>query len=386
MRSFAHLIYVPAQKDILIELDITTAMFGLTLSIFALIFAAAQLFLGPLVDRFESKQILLMGISILTIGSFGGAIAQSYGLFLVVRMLQALGIAASVLVGLALISDIIPITGRGKAMGVFEIFNAAGAAAAPILGAFIALWLGWRVNFLLLGFVGVALFIFVYWQLPKHAVIAEKVGLRQMFTILRTPATLGAIVLGTVQFYTLFTVFTILPGMLSGQMGLDIGEIGLLISLLPLGAMIGSLSGGHVTDRIRVRLVLIPGAICAALGFGVLTVLSITADLYTPVYFVGGIIFISGISIGFCLPAQLKIMVDHFPSIRGTANGLLIFFRFMGSSMAPAITGYLADQYSIAAGFASATFLLSIGAFLAILLISDTAHSPVSVRMDELQT
>jgi MFS family permease len=205
-----------------------------------------------------------------------------------------------------------------------------------------------------------------------------------MFTILRTPSTLGAIVLGMVQFYALFTIFTILPPMLSDQMGLNIGAIGLVISLLPVGSMLGSFAGGPVSDRIGVRNVLIPGSICAALGFSLLTYLSKTSDIYTPVYVIGGIIFLSGISIGFCLPAQLKIMVDHFPSIRGTANGLMIFFRFMGASMAPAITGYLADKFSVTAGFGSTAILLSIGAVVTILLITDITPTPIPVRIDEL--
>jgi DHA1 family bicyclomycin/chloramphenicol resistance-like MFS transporter len=386
MRSFAHVIYVPAQKDILFDFGTTTALFGLTMSLFALVFAVSQLFLGPLVDRFESKRILLVGLSIFTIGSLGGVIAQNIEWLFLVRLLQALGIAAAVIVGLALISDVIPKTERGRAMGVFEIFNAAGAAAGPIIGAFIAVWLGWRVDFILIGFLGFALLLFVYWQLPEHDVIAEKVGLRHMFTILRTPATLGAIALGLVQFYALFTIFTILPPMLSEQMGLDIGAIGLLISLLPIGAMLGSLVGGHISDRIRVRNILIPGSICAVIGYSSLTYLSRTADVNTLIVIIGGIIFLSGISIGFCLPVQLKIMVDHFPSIRGTANGLLIFFRFMGASMAPIITGYLADKYSLTAGFGSAAILLSIGAVMTILLITDKTPTPLSVMIDELHT
>jgi MFS family permease len=185
-----------------------------------------------------------------------------------------------------------------------------------------------------------------------------------------------------VQFYALFTIFTVLPPMLSDQMGLDIGAIGLLISLLPIGSMLGSLAGGLISDRIRVRNVLVPGSICAALGYSFLTYLSRTADINTPLYVIGGIIFLSGVSIGFCLPAQLKIMVDHFPSIRGTANGLLIFSRFMGASMAPVITGYLADKYSVTAGFGSAVIMLSIGAVLTILLITDKTPTPVPVRID----
>jgi sugar phosphate permease len=146
------------------------------------------------------------------------------------------------------------------------------------------------------------------------------------------------------------------------------------------------MAGGYISDKFKVRSVLIPGSISAALGYTILAYLSRTADMNTPIIVIGGIIFLSGVSIGFCLPAQLKIMVDYFPSIRGTASGFLLFSRFIGAALAPAVTGYLADKYSLTAGFGSAAILLSLGAVLAILLITDRTPAPVPVLADEPHT
>ncbi len=377
MRSFSQVIYVPSQVDILHDLEMTTALFGLTLSVFALTFAIAQLFLGPVVDRYESKRIMLAGMLLFSIASLGGIFVQSIEAFFLIRTLQALGIAAAVIVGIALISDVIPGSERGGAMGTFEVLNAAGAAAGPIIGAFIAIWIGWRMDFLLLGLVGIGLAIFAYWQLPDRAVRTEKVGVREMFTILRNPPTLGATIIGFVQFYALFTVFTLLPLMLNTQFGLGIGSIGLLVSLLPIGAMIGSLLGGRASDRTNIRNVLIPGSLLAAFAFSILTLISRSADQSTPVPFIAGAVITSGFAIGFSLPAQLKIMVDYFPSLRGTASGLAIFFRFIGATLSPIVTGFLADTFSPTAGYASAAILLAAGAVISIITIKEPSPTTV---------
>lgn len=382
MRSFSQLIYVPSQLDILSDLGMTTALFGLTLSIFALTFAIAQLFLGPLVDRYESKRILLAGISLFIIGSLGGAFVQSIGVFFFIRTLQALGIAAAVIVGIALISDIIPDAERGRAMGTFEILNAAGASAGPIIGAFIAIWIGWRVDFILLGLLGILLALFTYWQLPSGSVRSQKVGLREMYIIIRNPPTLGATVIGFVQFYALFTVFTLLPLMLSMNLGLSTGNIGLLVSLLPIGAIIGSLIGGRTADKTNIRNVLIPGSILAALAFSVLTLISKTANPDTPVVYIAIAVITSGFAIGFSLPAQLKIMVDYFPSLRGTASGLSLTFRFIGATLSPVVTGYLADSSGLTAGYGSAVLLLTVGAVISILTIKEPTPSPVESSLE----
>ena len=382
MRSFSQIIYIPSQVDILHDLEMTTALFGLTLSVFALTFSVAQFTLGPVVDRYDGKRILLYGLLVFTMCSMGGFFVQGIGAFFLIRTLQALGLAAAGIVGVALISDVIPGSERGGAMGTFEIMNAAGAAAGPIIGAFIAIWIGWRVDFLLLGLLGIALALLAYWHLPDQPVHTEKVGIREMSTILRNPPTFGATVIGFVQFYALFTVLTLLPLMLSTQLGLSTGKIGLLVSLLPFGAIIGSLLGGRASDKTNIRNVLIPGTLLAACAFGVLTLISRTADQSTPVVFIASTAFVSGFAIGFCLPAQLKIMVDYFPLFRGTASGLTMSFRFIGATLSPVVAGYLADAFSLTAGYGSAVILLTAGAVITIITIKEPTPTPVAIGLD----
>ncbi len=386
MRSFSQVIYVPSQIEILNNLGMTTASFGLTLSVFALTFAVAQLFLGPLVDRYDSKQVLLAGLVLFIVGNLGGFFVQNIAIFFLIRILQALGIAAAVIVGVALISDVIPGSERGRAMGIFEILNASGAAAGPIIGALIAIQVGWRVDFLLLGILGIGLALFANWTLPRQAVRTERVGIREMAIILRNPPTFGATLIGFVQFYALFTVFTLLPPMLNTQFGLGTESIGLLVSLLPIGAMIGSLLGGKASDRTNIRNVLVPGSILAAFAFSGLTYFSRSANPTSSIVFIAGAVITCGIAIGFSLPGQLKIMVDYFPTLRGTASGLSMFFRFIGATLAPVITGYLADTFSLTAGYGSAAILLVVGAAISLLTIKEPILAPVEVKFDPSQS
>lgn len=382
MRSFAQVIYTPTQAEITKYLGITAAIFGLTISVYALSFAVSQLAFGPLVDRFESKRILLGGITLLVLGSLVAFLAPQLAPILASRAIQAIGIAAAGLVAIALISDVVPQAERGRAMGVYEVFNAAGAASGPIVGAIIATWLGWRYDFLFLAVLGILLVVFAAWGLPKLPVKSQKVGFKDMLTILRTPSPAGAIVLGLVMFYGLFTMFQLLPLFFAEQYGMTVSGIGLMVALTPLGAMLGSYLGGRMLDRNRVRHVALPGALGAALTFGGLTYLSSPAGSTTPVLIVAGSVFLCGTMIGYCLPAQLKIMVDFFPSMRGTASGLLIFFRFIGASLAPILTGYLADHVSITTGFASAAILLTIGTVVAFVVIAEPQTSPVTVSIE----
>jgi MFS family permease len=82
------------------------------------------------------------------------------------------------------------------------------------------------------------------------------------------------------------------------------------------------------------------------------------------------------VTAGFGFPAQLNIMVDYFPAIRGTAGALQFFARFVGTTIAPILAGYLADHLGLPAGYGFATAMLALGAAFAFFTIADAAPAP----------
>jgi predicted MFS family arabinose efflux permease len=360
LRSFGQVIYVPSQGAIRQDLATTAGMVGLTISIYSLVFAFSQILLGPLVDRFPGKRIMVFGMALFVGGSLLSYRAAQIELLLAMRALQGLGIAAAVTVGVAYISDFIPGPERGSAMGVFEIFNASGAAAGPVAGSLISSWLFWRADFLTLAVVGTGVGLFVLWQLPDQTVRSQSVGLGDMASILRTRQTLGAVLHGLVMFYAIFTIFTLLPIYLTDSLDASVGRVGLTTSLFPLGAIVGSWAGGRAADRFRLRPLYLSGTLGVLAAFVLLSLL--TRQPLTPPFdrLLEVLVFSGGILVGFCLPMQLKVMVDHFPDLRGTAGALLIFMRFLGASLAPVAGGWLADISGVAAGFALTAILLGL--------------------------
>lgn len=358
-------------------------MIGMVLSVYGLVFAFSQVAYGPIVDRFEGKRILVVGMIMFTVGSIGCYLAPDIVSLLAARSIQALGIAAAAVVAIALIADLISYEQRGRALGTFEIFNAAGAAAGPVTGAYVAVRLGWRADFFILGMLGLAFLFFSLKELPAQQVRPQSVGLVEVGTILRNPATMGALFMGMAQFYGLFTNFAILPLLLTERLGMGVGKTGVMIAFLPLGAMSGSLIGGRFVDRFSLRLTLLLGSAGTVVSFSALAALSGLASPDTPLILVPVIIMVCGFTVGFGLPALLKIMVDFFPEMRGTAGAMQVFARFIGATLAPALTSYLAERADLAAGFGSAVAVLAVGSVLGFFTLSDPKRFDENYEADK---
>ena len=376
LRSFAQVIYIPSLATMRSDLNTTTAMIGLTLSIYGLCLAFAQIAYGPIVDRFDSKRILLIGLVLYLFGNLSAYFTRGIGLLLVARSLQALGIAAAAGVGIALITDLFPTNERGRAMGIFSMFNSAGAASGPAFGGLIAVWLSWRADFIILAIVTVVLLLFTIWQLPAQPVHGQKVGLKDMLTIARTLPTFGALVLGFVHFYGLYTIHTLTPILLADKMNLHEAGIGAVTTTTAIGVIIGTFVGGRASDQRGMRFTLIVGVMGATVAFVALTFISVIATSSMSPVVVAAALLAFGLTAGYGFAAQLNIMVDYFPAMRGTAGALQFFARFVGTTIAPLLAGYLADWLGLPSGYALATALLALGALIAYFTVSNPVHTP----------
>jgi len=375
LRSFAQVIYVPSLAVMRIDLNATAAMLGVTISIYGLCLAFAQIAYGPIVDLFDGKRILLVGLALYLLGSLSAYFTRGIGLLLVARGLQALGIAAAAGVGIALVTDLFPTHERGRAMGIFSMFNSAGAASGPAVGGLIGVWLSWRADFLILAIMTVLLLVFTLWQLPPQPVHGQRVGLKEMWTIASNVPTFGALTLGFVSFYGIYSIHTLTPILLTDKMNLHEAGIGAVSTMTALGVIFGTYFGGRVSDQRGMRFTLIAGIIGATGSLAMITFISSIASMDMSPAVVGAVLLAFGLTAGFGFAAQLNIMVDYFPVMRGTAGALQFFARFLGTTLAPVLAGILADRVGVPSGFGLATGILAIGAVIAYFTISNPVHA-----------
>src|SRR3954452_8237565 len=97
---------LPALPHLVDALASDTATVQLTLSLYLIALACAQLVLGPLSDRYGRRPVLLAGLALNVAASLAAIAANSIGLLIGARMLQAIGASAGIVIGRAIIRDL----------------------------------------------------------------------------------------------------------------------------------------------------------------------------------------------------------------------------------------------------------------------------------------
>ena len=132
------------------DLGLSPADLGLLASMYFLAFGLVQLPLGVWLDRYGPRRVEAILLSIAAAGALLFALADSFVLLLVARVLIGLGVAGALMAGLKAIVLWFPPERIALANGWFVMIGALGAVSATRPAEFLLAPLGWRGLFLLL--------------------------------------------------------------------------------------------------------------------------------------------------------------------------------------------------------------------------------------------
>ncbi|MFQ5380464.1 MAG: MFS transporter [Dehalococcoidia bacterium] len=116
----------------------------------ALTISALMMPMGRLADIVGWKRIHLIGLLLFGGGSVFVALAPTFGLLIVARVVMAAGSAMGQSVGTAMVVSVFPPTERGMAIGSQTTAVAIGGASGPVVGGLVLQVLPWEALFLMI--------------------------------------------------------------------------------------------------------------------------------------------------------------------------------------------------------------------------------------------
>ena len=298
--------------------------------------------IGPVTDRVGRRRTLIACIAWFSVFTIAVAFAPNVTTFTTLRLLAGLGLGACLPIALAYMSEHAPAGSNGKA--VTRVMT--GYHVGAVLTALLALWVidarGWEAMFVIGGVAGLAVLPLMWARLPESQTFLEareKTSASASFAdVVRGGYLRVSLGLWVASFMGLLLVYglnTWLPKMM-GEAGYSIQAGTTLLLLLNLGAVIGLLVAGTISDARGNKPTVLLWFGLAALF---LVLLSIKMQNQTLVY---AAVLLTGI---FVFSAQVLVyaFVGHLypPEIRGTALGLAAGIGRVGAIVGPSITGAL---------------------------------------------
>jgi len=149
--------YLPAFETIRAEFGTSQTLISLSLSIFLLGMALGQLVYGPLSDRVGRKKMLFVGMTIFVVSTAVISVSNSIELFLFARFGQALGACCGTVIWQAVVIDRYQGKASERIFATIMPLVALSPALAPLLGAGLEEYFGWRSIFVVLVVIGLGL-------------------------------------------------------------------------------------------------------------------------------------------------------------------------------------------------------------------------------------
>lgn len=296
------MIVLPLGPDYARELGIATAKLGVVGGSYTAAAAVAGILAARFLDRFDRRVALAVSMLGLVGSTVAAGFATSLTTLLAARVLAGAFGGPATAIGLSVVSDLVPVERRGKAlgavMGAFAIASVVGVPAGLELGR----RFGWRFPLYAVAALGLVVVAGVVARLPslRGHLTASRVVVGPL-TLLRSPGTIAAI-LGTMSISLAgFSVIPNVSAYLQANCGVPREQLGLLY-----------LAGGLPT-------------------FFVLRIAGRFADLYgsSRVAFVGSALFVVVIVLGFATgrslvhPALVFVLMMSAQSTRNVSSQAL---------------------------------------------------------------
>src|SRR6478609_10548053 len=148
------------------DMDVTIPKAGLLISAFAIGMVIGAPLLAVATLRLPRRTTLITLISVFGLGQVAGALAPTYEILFVSRVVSALACAGFWAVGAAVAIAMVPVNQRARAMAVMiGGLSVANVLGVP-LGAFLGEHLGWRSAFWAVGAASAVALIGVVTRIP----------------------------------------------------------------------------------------------------------------------------------------------------------------------------------------------------------------------------
>ncbi len=363
-------VFLPSLPSMTAYFDTEYAVMQLSVSLYLLVNAVLQVFIGAISDRFGRRPVLLAALVGFILATIGTLLATTAAVFLVFRMMQAVVVSAIVL-SRASIRDVMGEAEAASRIGYVTMGMAMVPMIAPAIGGLLDEVFGWRGSFGLMLLAGIGVLALSWRDMgeTKRDLGASKGIFTGLPELIRARRFWGYCITATLASGAFFAYLGGAPFVGSIVFGLSPAQLGLFFGAPAMGYAAGNFLAGRYAARVGINRMILMGCVTGFGGMALLALLYLAGAL-SPIVFFGCFIF-TGLGNGMLLPPATSGMMSVRPHLAGTASGLGGAIMIGGGAGLSAIAGAI---LTVESGAAPLIWLMVATTGLAILPLIYVLH------------
>lgn len=335
-----------------------------TISIYLAAYALMSVVHGPLSDAIGRRKVILGGLAVFTLASVGCALARDMGTLLAFRALQGLSAGVGLIVGRAVIRDVLHGDDAQRLMSQVSMIFSVAPAIAPVIGGWILGWSHWPAIFWFLVLFSAVLLLTTWRVLPEthpaeaRLPLVPRQLLRDYIGIFLHPRFQRLAAASAFNFGALFLYIASAPAFVLDLLKLNEQQFAWFFVPTIGGMAVGAWVSGRSAGRVG-------GARLIAIGFAASALAMVYNLGYNLVVDVPRVpwavlpMSLNAFGIALVFPVITLAILDMFPRQRGSASSLQAFTSLVLNAL---IAGVLSPLISDS----GMTLVLTATAFLAV--------------------
>ncbi|MCE9658987.1 MAG: MFS transporter [Burkholderiales bacterium] len=340
--GFALRLVDPIVLPVAAHFAVTPATAAMLNTAYALPYALAQPFLGPLGDRFGMQRCIQICIAGLALTLAAGAFASSFAFLFATRIFAGIFAGGLIPLVLAGLGDTYAMTERQVMIGRMLFAIISGQMLGSVVSGFANVAFGWHSALIIASAVGTLAAIVAWTAMPAaaqrdasvpHASFAALYG--RVFANPKAAWLYAAVMLEGALFYGLFPFMSELLVATTARGGNAISiETGIVLGAFGIGGLLYAASVRRLLRLLGVRRMCLLGSAAAAACYAALAI--------SPLWWLdAAAMFCAGVAFYMLHNSMQTEATELAPSARGSAVALFACGFFVGQGLGPLVFGGL---------------------------------------------
>ncbi len=373
-------IYLPSLAGMMVVFSATAGEVQLSMSAFFASVAIAQLFWGPLSDRFGRRPIIIAGMALFVLGSVLCLVAPTIEMLIVGRIIQGAGGCTGMSLGRAIVRDLYGPRQAASMIGYVTMGMTVMPTLAPAVGGLLDQLYGWQSSFVLLLVIGLGALWATIYCLPETHTSRARIGpaevMRSYLTLLREPLFWCYSLTAAFSALAYFAYLGGAPFIAAGPLSMSAAEMGFYFMFVALGYILGNYISGKFTVRVGMLPMILTGTLLSVAAIVLIAAFTCFGVLSAPGLFLP--MFLVGLGNGVCLPSALSGAAGVRPELTGSASCLTASLQVSGGAIAGSLVAWLYSDSFLAGSPWGMIAIMAAGAVLS--LVAALAIRPIAAR------